>query len=112
LCNVIADKEDILSLSTEQLACLLQEELNCYKVITRYDTSIEQLSVTKQLIELYSLEEDTFNLATVMLEHARALHSSGNPDYSTDKYDYIPFYILFRFFITLTCLLAEVPMLD
>lgn len=74
--------EDFSSLTTEHLACILQEELKCYKTLTRYDTSLEQLSVTKQLIDLYTADEDSFYLAVAMLEHARVLHASGNLEFS------------------------------
>lgn len=41
--------------------------LNC-----RYNTGVEKATITKQLMELYSVEEDSLHCAVATLEHALA----------------------------------------
>ena len=56
-----------------------------FSFISRYDTTVEQVAVIKQLMELYVVQEDEFNCGSVMLELAVALHSLGDSDLEEDK---------------------------
>lgn len=38
----------------------------------RYNTGVEKATITKQLMELYSVEEDSLHCAVATLEHALA----------------------------------------
>ncbi|KXJ28212.1 uncharacterized protein LOC110254628 [Exaiptasia diaphana] len=78
LLDVIEDSSH--SVNSMDTCCLLEQELHCCKMLnSRYDTLLEQLSVTSQLISIYR-EENSFCLATALLEHMKILHSNGITD--------------------------------
>ena len=53
--------------------------------ISSYDTTMEQLSVIKQLMELYIIQDDEFHYGSVMLELGVALHGLGDKDLEEEK---------------------------
>ena len=46
---------------------------------------MEQISVIKQLMELYIIQNDEFRYGSVMLELGVALHSLGDKDLEEEK---------------------------
>ena len=50
-----------------------------------YDTTMEQISVIKQLIELYIIQDDEFHYGSVMLELGVTLHGLGDRDLEEEK---------------------------
>ena len=51
-----------------------------FSLISSYDTTMEQLSVIRQLMELYIIQDDKFHYGSVMLELGVALHGLGDKD--------------------------------
>ena len=51
-----------------------------FSLISSYDTTMEQVSVIKQLMELYIIQDDEFHYGSVMLELGVALHDLGDKD--------------------------------
>ena len=47
-------------------------------LISSYDTSMEQISVLKQLMEQYIIQDDEFHYGSVLLELGVALHGLGD----------------------------------
>ncbi|KAJ7380134.1 Separin [Desmophyllum pertusum] len=84
LCSAFAEQEDATDVVGSQLCLVLQEELACYKAKS-YDTAVEQISVIKQLMELYIVHEDEFDYGSAMLELGVALHSLRDADLGEDK---------------------------
>lgn len=56
-----------------------------FPLISSCDTTIEQISVIKQLMELYIIQDDEFHYGSVMLELGVALHSLGDRDLEEEK---------------------------
>lgn len=56
-----------------------------FPLISSYDTTIEQISVIKQLMELYIIQDDEFHYGSVMLELGVALHSLRDRDLEEEK---------------------------
>ena len=56
-----------------------------FSLISSYDTTMEQISVIKQLMELYIIQDDEFHYGSVMLELGVALHSLGDKDLEEEK---------------------------
>ena len=50
-----------------------------------YDTTMEQISVIRQLKELYIIQDDEFHYGSVMLELGVALHGLGDKDLEEEK---------------------------
>ena len=46
---------------------------------------MEQISVIKQLMELYIIQDDEFHYGSVMLEFGVALHDLGDKDLEEEK---------------------------
>ena len=46
---------------------------------------MEQMSVIKQLMELYIIQDDEFHYGSVMLEFGVALHDVGDKDLEKEK---------------------------
>ena len=46
---------------------------------------MEQISVIRQLMELYIIQDDEFHYGSVMLEFGVALHSLGDKDLEEEK---------------------------
>ena len=53
--------------------------------IFSYDTAVEQVSVIKQLVELFIVQEDEFQYGSAMLDLAMALDSLVDVDLGEDK---------------------------
>ena len=49
---------------------------------------MEQMSVIKQLMELYIIQDDEFHYGSVMLEFGVALHDLGDKDLEKEKWVY------------------------
>ena len=49
---------------------------------------MEQISVIKQLMELYIIQDDEFHYGSVMLELGVALHGLGDKDLEEEKWVY------------------------
>ena len=56
-----------------------------FSLISSYNTTMEQISVIKQLMELYNIQDDEFHYGSVMLELGVALHSRGDRDLEEEK---------------------------
>ena len=56
-----------------------------FSLISSYDTTMEQISVIRQLMELYIIQNDEFHYGSVMLELGVALHSLGDKDLEEEK---------------------------
>ena len=56
-----------------------------FSIISSYDTTMEQLSVIKQLMELYIIQDDEFRYGSVMLELGVALHDLGDKDLEEER---------------------------
>ena len=56
-----------------------------FSLISSYDTTMEQISVIKQLMELYIIQDDEFHYGSVMLELGVALHDLGDKDLEEEK---------------------------
>ena len=56
-----------------------------FSLISSYDTTMEQISVIKQLMELYIIQDDEFHYGSVMLELGVALHGLGDKDLEEEK---------------------------
>lgn len=56
-----------------------------FSLISSYDTTMEQISVIRQLMELYIIQNDEFHYGSVMLELGVALHSLGDEDLEEEK---------------------------
>ena len=54
-------------------------------LISSYDTTMEQISVIRQLMELYIIQDDEFHYGSVMLGLGVALHSLGDKDLEEEK---------------------------
>ena len=54
-------------------------------VISSYDTTMEQISVIRQLMELYIIQDDEFHYGSVMLEFGVALRGLGDKDLEVEK---------------------------
>ena len=59
-----------------------------FSLISSYDTTMEQISVIRQLMELYIIQNDEFHYGSVMLELGVALHSLGDKDLEEEKWVY------------------------
>ena len=53
--------------------------------IFSYDTAVEQVSVIKQLVELFIVQEDEYQYGSAMLDLAIALDSLVDIDIGEDK---------------------------
>ena len=56
-----------------------------FSLISSYDTTMEQISVIRQLMELYIIQDDEFHYGSVMLELGVALHGLGDKDLEEEK---------------------------
>ena len=56
-----------------------------FSLISSYDTTMEQISVIRQLMELYMIQDDEFHYGSVMLELGVALHGLGDKDLEEEK---------------------------
>ena len=56
-----------------------------FSLIYSYDTTMEQISVIRQLMELYIIQNDEFQYGSVMLELGVALHGLGDKDLEEEK---------------------------
>lgn len=56
-----------------------------FSSIFSYDTAVEQVSVIKQLTELFIVQEDEFQHGSAMLDLAIALDSLVDVDLGEDK---------------------------
>ena len=56
-----------------------------FSLTSSYDTTMEQISVIKQLMELYIIQDDEFHYGSVMLELGVALHGLGDKDLEEEK---------------------------
>ena len=56
-----------------------------HSLISSYDTTMEQISVIRQLMELYIIQDDEFHYGSVMLELGVALHGLGDKDLEEEK---------------------------
>ena len=56
-----------------------------FSLIYSYNTTMEQMSVIKQLMELYIIQDDEFHYGSVMLEFGVALHDLGDKDLEKEK---------------------------
>ena len=56
-----------------------------FSLICSYDTTMEQMSVIKQLMELYIIQDNEFHYGSVMLEIGVALHDLGDKDLEEEK---------------------------
>ena len=54
-------------------------------LISSYDTTMEQIFVIRQLMELYIIQDDEFHYGSVMLELGVALHGLGDKDLEVEK---------------------------
>ena len=59
-----------------------------FSLISSYDTTMEQISVIRQLMELYIIQDDEFHYGSVMLEFGVALHDLGDKDLEEEKWVY------------------------
>ena len=57
-----------------------------FSLISSYDTTMEQISVIRQLMELYIIQDDEFHYGSVMLELGVALHGLGDKDLEEEKW--------------------------
>ena len=57
-------------------------------LISSYDTSMEQISVLKQLMEQYIIQDDEFHYGSVLLELGVALHGLGDRYLEEEKWVY------------------------
>ena len=70
----------------EQLCPVLYTiQWSIFSLIYSYNTTMEQMSVIKQLMELYIIQDDEFHYGSVMLELGVALHSLGDKDLEEEK---------------------------
>ena len=56
-----------------------------FSLTSSYDTTMEQISVIRQLMELYIIQDDEFHYGSVMLELGVALHGLGDKDLEEEK---------------------------
>ena len=63
----------------------LAKSFMMFSCIFSYDTAVEQVSVIKQLTELYIVQEDEFQYGSAMLDLAIALDSLVDVDPGEDK---------------------------
>ena len=56
-----------------------------FSLIYSYNTTMEQMSVIKQLMELYVIQDDEFHYGSVMLEFGVTLHDLGDKDLEKEK---------------------------
>ena len=56
-----------------------------FSLIYSYNTTMEQISVIRQLMELYITQDDEFHYGSVMLELGVALHGLGDSDLEEEK---------------------------
>ena len=56
-----------------------------FSLIYSYNTTMEQMSVIKQLMELYIIQDDEFHYGSVMLEFGVALRDLGDKDLEEEK---------------------------
>ena len=54
-------------------------------LISSYDTSMEQISVIRQLMEQYIIQDDEFHYGSVLLELGVALHGLGDRYFEEEK---------------------------
>ena len=70
----------------EQLCPVLYTiQWSIFSLIYSYNTTMEQMSVIKQLMELYIIQDDEFHYGSVMLEFGVALHDLGDKDLEKEK---------------------------
>ena len=67
------------------VAVLYTIKWSIFSLISSYDTTMEQISVIKQLMELYIIQDDEFHYGSVMLELGVALHDLGDKDLEEEK---------------------------
>ena len=71
---------------SEQLCLVLYTiQWSIFSLIFSYDTTMEQMSVIKQLMELYIIQDNEFHYGSVMLEIGVALHDLGDKDLEEEK---------------------------
>ena len=71
---------------SEQLCPVLYTiQWSIFSFICSYDTTMEQMSVIKQLMELYIIQDNEFHYGSVMLEIGVALHDLGDKDLEEEK---------------------------
>ena len=70
----------------EQLCPVLYTiQWSIFSLIYSYNTTMEQMSVIKQLMQLYIIQDDGFHYGSVMLEFGVALHDLGDKDLEKEK---------------------------
>ena len=70
----------------EQLCPVLYTiQWSIFSLIYSYNTTMEQMSVIKQLMQLYIIQDDEFHYGSVMLEFGVALHDLGDKDLEEEK---------------------------
>ena len=70
----------------EQLCPVLYTiQWSIFSLIYSYNTTMEQMSVIKQLMELYIIQDDEFHYGSVMLEFGVALRDLGDKDLEEEK---------------------------
>ena len=70
----------------EQLCPVLYTiQWSIFSLIYSPNTTMEQMSVIKQLMELYIIQDDEFHYGSVMLEFGVALHDLGDKDLEKEK---------------------------